>query len=90
MFKKWTSIDFKRERPTWEVVKLSQSCTSRAVFLNEFVGLEFTRLHVNYLDRFAVSHLGKPRLGPFGQNFSTPLRHRQSNHQKPSANKPTN
>ena len=39
--------------PTWEVAKLSQSCTSRAIFLNGFVGLEFARPHVNCLDRFA-------------------------------------
>ena len=61
--------------PTWEVAKLSQGCTSRAIFLNGFVGLEFAKLHVDCLDRFAVSYLGKPRLGPFEQNFSTPLRH---------------
>jgi len=41
-------------RPTWEVAKLSQGCTLRAVFfLNGFVGLEFARPHVDCLDRFA-------------------------------------
>jgi len=38
------------------------------------------------LARIFISSLSKPRLGPFKQNFPTPLRHRQSKSQPPEAN----
>ena len=77
--------------PTWEVAKLSQGCTSRAVFfLNGFVGLEFARPHVDCFDRFASRQTATR---PFWAELlhSAPLRHSVNPNQLPKAiNQQTN